>query len=257
LSPAEIETLVQDAYFLRRWARRTGTGPAATTPGELRDRARHLLAGLEEAARTSARAAGELGLLAAAEGELEEAVALLREAVQRFPASARLHYAFARAQRELARREQRRLDLSNPEQLVKPWRRLGQLDTRNYPVQLLGEGRAWLAQVDGRTVEEGAAGAFVKLDRWIQTRIVALEDLGAEDRDPAALRGSFRLVHEDSFQDWWAREVQIHLFGARAVSRQEELRDLAPIRGSLLQFAAALDALEEDWIRRLDVAPTY
>lgn len=257
LSPAEIETLVQDAYFLRRWARHTGTGLAATTPGELRDRARHLLERLEEAARTSARAAGELGLLATAEGELEEAVSLLREAVQRFPASARLQYAFARAQRELARREQRRLDPASPEQLVKPWRRLGQLDARHYPVQLLGEGRAWLAQVDGRTVEEGAAGAFVKLDRWIQTRIVAPQDLDGEGRDPAALRGSFQLVHEDSFQDWWAREVQIHLFGAQAVSRQDDLRDLAPIRGSLLQFAEALDALEEDWIRRLDLAPAF
>jgi len=257
LESSEVEILVQDAYLLRRWSRYRSGWAGPELPGALRQEARDLLRRLETASGSNAQAAGELGLLKTAEGDLDAAVALLREAAKRFPASARLRYALGQAERRLAERERQRFEPTGSARLLEPWRRLGHLDLRYRPVQLLGEARAWLAQVDGQTVEEGARAAFVELERWIAKRVQLKEGAPATD-DLGALREAFLLAggaefpeHPD-FSDWWAREIQVHLFGSTMARSQEELSSLAPVRDALAAHARTIDILGEDYVRRLE-----
>ncbi|WP_165374302.1 MULTISPECIES: tetratricopeptide repeat protein [Sorangium] len=248
LTSNEVEILLTDASLLRRWARHLGV-TSALTSGDLRDRARNILQRLEKTDSYDHRAAGERGLLVLAEGEVEHAVALLREAVRRFPGSARVRYALARAERQRAERERRRLDPAKPDALVVPWRQLERIAPICRPVHFLGEGRAWLAQIDGTTVEEGARKAFGELAFWLRARVQNAGVEEAHDQAPEVLRARVRPSGND-FQCWWAREVQIHLFGAAKVERAEDLSSLDEVRERLANYGPALDELEESWVRR-------
>lgn len=244
---AEIDTLLTDAGLLRRWARHLGFTSAQST-GEMRDRARALLLRLAAAEPYDARVAGERGLVALAEGDVNQAVALLREAVRRFPGSARVRYALAHAERRQAQLEERRLDPAKPEALVLPWKQLERIDPIYRPVHLLGAGRAWLAQVDGVTVEEGARKAFGQLGFVLHGYLVPKGE-GRRDDTPEMLRERF-MRSTEGFTSWWAREVQIHLFGATHVERAEDLESVDPIRERLATYSSVLDELEESWVSR-------
>jgi tetratricopeptide (TPR) repeat protein len=126
LRSKDIEILLQDSYLLRRWARATGW-TAAQGAGSLRSEAGDLLRRLSLVRTRDARAAGELGLLELQSGELGAALDLLRASAKRFPGSARVRYALARAEREAAARRGH-LDPERPEAPALPWRRLIRLD---------------------------------------------------------------------------------------------------------------------------------
>jgi tetratricopeptide (TPR) repeat protein len=248
LSSDEIEIILTNAGLVRRWARGIDLG-LTLSPGALRDRARGLLQRLAMADFYDSRAAGERGLLTLAEGEVENAVTLLREAVRRFPGSARVRYALARAERQRAIVEQRHLDPAKPDALTSLWRQLERIDPIYRPVHLLGEGRTWLAQLDGSTVEDGARKAFGQLGFWLHNHIDRTDVEAPNDKAPAELRGRFKRS-TNTFVSWWALEVQVHLFGMQDVKRAEDLDSLDPIKEQLNNYAPMLDTLEESWISR-------
>jgi tetratricopeptide (TPR) repeat protein len=168
LTSQDVETLVRDAYLVRRWGLTWATEGA--TPGELRDRARALLLALLPYTETHALAAGEAGLLQLAEAATEETLHLLREACHRFPGSARVRYALARAERELARHAGRTLDDAAERALVTPYRDLARRHPQLRPVALLGQARAYLVLRDGRAADGKARTALSELRRWALDR---------------------------------------------------------------------------------------
>ena len=233
----DVEILIQDVYMLRRWSRAVpGAGDnGVMDPGALRERASRLLEQLARLQDVSAEAAGELGLLEMDSGDLDDAIELLRAAAKRFPGSARVRYALARAERELTVSRNRPFDRERADELSRPWRRLVKLDNRYRPVQLLGEGRAWLVQVDGTFVERQARKAFGQLGFWMHGATSARRNDN----------------NEDPFPSWWAGEVQRALFGDLKITREKDLTSLVPIRDHALRRQRDLDMLEETWVRRV------
>jgi tetratricopeptide (TPR) repeat protein len=234
LRRADVEVLLQDLYLLRRWGRALGSSRATSS---LRAEARALLQTLLP--ERDPELAGAMGLFALEDGDLERALDLLRGATRRFPGSARVRYALARAEREAAARRGR-LDPVKPEASVVPWRRLGRLDERFRPLQFLGEGRTWLVQRDGTFVAEHARDSLGSLGHWLQERLRTSSPDGEGGRPSDSSR----------FIAWWAGEVQGHVFGAEPVARHEDIADLAPIQERIAGNALLLDRLEEDYVGR-------
>jgi len=232
ITRADVEILLQDVYLLRRW------GGAAGAPGALRTEARRALAALIETGPQAPELVGTLGLLEIEEGDLEQALSLLREATRRFPGSARVRYALARAEREVATRRGR-LDLAAPEAPVLSWRRLSRLDERLRPLQLLGEARTWLAQTDGAIVAENARSCLTQLGRWIGG-VKPIADVRPEER---------KLPATTVFLSWWADQVGSRVFGAARPVHPDELEDLGPVEERLKAEPMPLNYLEEDWLQ--------
>lgn len=145
-----------------------------------------------------------------------------------------MRYALARAEREAAA-GRGRLDPIKPEGPAVPWRRLGRLDERLRPLQLLGEGRTWLVQVDGAVVAEHARNCLGGLAFWIQDQL-RRQQASRDSRDTS------------EFVFWWAREVQRHVFRDEPVGRSEDISDLSLIEGSIHSSGLRLDRLEEHWV---------
>ncbi len=249
LEPAmDIEPLLTDAYLVRRWARHVEPRADATAVARYREKALRLLTQLEDVAHGDARALGAYGCLGVDSGDLDSVLALLREASSRFPGSAYVRYALARAEREAARREERHLDASDPNALVMPWRRLARMSETYRPVGLLGEGRAWLVQVDGHTVEDGARDALGRLARWIRRKVAVDSPPEAPAGDLGALRAHFLPEETDDVYKWWAAEVQIRVFDGELVGRADDIEDIEAVRDRLGQHRADLDNLEEELV---------
>ena len=225
LRPDDIEILLTDAYLLRRWGRRTAPGDLIEN---VRVRARELLSSLAAVGEGNPLVAEQRGLLLLETGELDEAISLLREAQARFPGSARVQYALARAQRERAGRDGRHLDGEAKQKILLPWQRLARRGQHYRPLGNLGEGRAYLALADGSALEDGARDAFGRLGRWIG-------------------RQTKQVDSETKFSSWWAREVQSLVFGETSVTGAADLDDLDPLRERVKANATLLDEREEDY----------
>jgi tetratricopeptide (TPR) repeat protein len=235
LSSTDIDILLQDVYLLRRWATQTDHALLQFAPGELREMARQKLRTLLDSGRASSELMGELGLLSLGEQDLEVTLTLLREAAKRYPGSARVRYTLARAERERAARR-RHLDPQNPEAPIQPWQRLGRIDERLAPLQLLGEARTWLVQVDGDFLAEQARSSLGKLAYRIQNLKSSKSEAGeSEDRSR-------------DFVSWWTDEIRSYVFGGESVAGYDDITDLGSIRQNLDQHAVVLDRLEEDWV---------
>lgn len=252
----DVSILLADAYLLRRWRFQTIHHSVSLSTGELGQRARELLRQLMPLVRRDSRAASEAALLSFTQGDLKEAVELLSEASARFPGSLRVQFAFARAQRELARKRQRDFSAEAETELIVPWRRLSHIDEHCRPVQFLGEGRTWLNLRDGETVAGKARDAFGRLGHWLQRRI---EPSHKKDNSNATTLEQVRerfvaIKGPDDFFGWWAREVQIHVFGEHPVSRAEDLEELGTLRQRLDRNSRTLDQIEEECIARFDRA---
>jgi hypothetical protein len=232
-----LQILLTDVQILRRWGRITQGNGALDTSGRLRALA---LKVLEPFVETDARAASELGLALLTEDDLADARTLLRYAQKRFPGSARVRYALARAERACAQREHLRLDAEGARaSVIQPWRQLARMNAQYQPASLLGEGRAWCALTDGAIVEQGVRDAFGKLARWT-TQQRAAEP--ADKKDP------------DTFTPWWANGVHTALFGDKLVCGAADLEDIAPLRDRLLNdrdLSAQLNRFEEASVYRL------
>ena len=240
LNRREIDIVAGDAFLIRGWARAAGTYDPDAAPGRFRERAAVLLHQLLPSVDTDSVAAGESALLELDDGALAEGLALLRRAVQRFPGSARVRYALARAEREATQ--------GDP---ITSWRRLLRMDPHYEPIVYLGAGRAWLGRMaqDGAKAEEQAREMFGRLGYWIDKRIEPLPN--CDPHDPhAEPRTSYRARRIGDFSGWWGIEAQAELFGMRPVAGWDDLDDLGPIRERVLTSSASLDRLEEDWVRR-------
>ena len=172
LGRREIELIANDAFLVRRWARTARGYSPDLAPGYFRDRAAALLKQLLPAIDRDSIATGEAALLELDRGELEQARALLRRAVERFPGSARVRYALARAEREAPR--------GDP---ITPWRRLLRLDEHYAPIFFLGSGRTYLnraANGDGRAEHE-ARDKLGRLALWVRQRTLIDADRAASD----------------------------------------------------------------------------
>ena len=172
LGRREIELIANDAFLVRRWARTARGYSPDLAPGYFRDRAAALLKQLLPAIDRDSIAAGEAALLELDRGELEQARALLRRTVERFPGSARVRYALARAEREAPR--------GGP---ITPWRRLLRLDEHYAPIFFLGSGRTYLnraANGDGRAEHE-ARDKLGRLAFWVRQRTLIDADRAASD----------------------------------------------------------------------------
>ncbi|MCH8218403.1 MAG: hypothetical protein IH892_16720, partial [Planctomycetes bacterium] len=168
----------------------------------------------------------------------------------------RVHYALARTQRERARRKQRAHSAEAETDVIVPWRRLSRVDAHCHPVQLLGEGRAWLTLSDGATVEEHARDAFGRLGHWLRRQIEPTDREVAPNATPLErIRDRFAPREQaDRFFGWWAREVQTYVFGEESISRAEDLEELTTIRQRLAQYSNTLDHIEEECVARLERA---
>ncbi len=240
LNRREIDIVAGDAFLIRGWARAAGTYDPDALPGRFRERAAVLLQRLLPSVDTDSVAAGESALLELDDGALAEGLALLRRAVQRFPGSARVRYALARAEREAVQ--------GDP---ITSWRRLLRMDPHYEPIVYLGAGRAWLGRMaqDGAQAEGQAREMFGRLGYWIDKHIEPLP--GFDPNDPQAEpRTSYRAQRKGDFSGWWGIEAQAELFGMRPVAGWDDLDDLGPIRERILTRSASLDRLEEDWVRR-------
>jgi tetratricopeptide (TPR) repeat protein len=235
LGSEDIEILLQDIYLLRRWITQTDHSLLSSAPGALREIARQKLRALLDAGKASSKLVGELGLLSLDAQDLEETLALLREATKRYPGSARVRYTLARAEREAAARR-RHLDPKEPEAPAVPWRRLGRLDERLVPLQFLGEARTWLVQVDGAFLAEQARSSLGKLAYQIQNLKPSRSDEGDSE-------GRSR-----DFVSWWTGEIRLHVFGGEPLAGYDDITDLGSIQRNLDQNTLLLDRLEEDWV---------
>ena len=112
-------------------------------------------------------------------------------------------------------------------------------------MQLPGEGRTWLEQHDGATVEDGVRNTIGPLAYWIKQRIVPEPSQDKPTREISKLNG------KDAFVVWWARETQSLLFGEMVVNGADTLPDLEALRARVTQHCPALNVLEEDWVGRL------
>jgi len=244
LRPADVEILVQDTYLLRRWQRRMAPSDESL-PGELRDRARELLRALEKVGARYSTAAGEQGLLELELDDLENALALLREAADRFPGSARVRYALARAERLRIEREKPEINLG---EITRPWRRLSRIAESLEPVGNLGLGRTWLALANGSLppeAEHGARDAFGRLGHWIE-HVLEAERVESEKQKRSALSNL-------SFLGSQARRLRHDLFGDEVIAGFSDLDDLKPIHSRLLADPRHFDDIEETFVRRLAV----
>jgi len=230
----DLSVLLTDALFLRRWSRALHQEPDERM-GELRKKAQAALERLLHLADRSSMAAGEAGLLTLAEGELEAGLTLLREAARRFPGSARVRYALARAERLAV--SARALDPRDPEAPIRPWRRLARLEPQLGAVALLGEARTWLGQTDGAVREAHARQKLGELAFWINTQLAREQER-----------------RKDSFTElsaWWAREARRLVFGHRTDRREEDLGELPFYQEMVQTHAAELDLHEEDAVYRV------
>jgi tetratricopeptide (TPR) repeat protein len=235
LGSPDVDILLQDIYLLRRWAIKTDHTLLRSSPGELREMARQRLRALLDSGKASSELVGELGLLSLGEQDLEVTLTLLREAAKRYPGSAKVRYTLARAEREAAALRQH-LDPKISEAPTLPWRRLGRMDERLVPLQLLGEARTWLVQVDGSFLDEQARDTLGKLAYQIQhLKPFRPEIEEAEDRSR-------------DFVSWWTDEIRLNVFGGEPVASYQDITDLVSIRQNLDQNAMVLDRLEEDWV---------
>jgi len=240
LGRREIELIANDAFLVRRWARTTRTYSPDLAPGHFRDRAEDLLKQLLPATDRDSIAAGEVALLELDRGELEQALALLRRAVERFPGSARVRYALARAEREAPQ--------GDP---ITPWRRLLRLDEHYEPIFFLGAGRAYLHRAingDGNAMEK-ARDKLGRLAYWIRQRTLIDADRAPNDPQPDP-RSCFRARHQGDFAGWWAVEAQAELFGPAVIEGYDDLGDLGPIMERASAHDSGLDRLEEELMLR-------
>jgi tetratricopeptide (TPR) repeat protein len=233
-----IEILANDAFLVRGWARRVELFDPEAPQGRLRDRARSLLTSLLPDVGLDSVAAGASGLLELDDGELVQALELLRQAAQRFPGSARVRYALARAEREAG--------TGDP---LTPWRRLLRLDGHYEPIYFLGGGRASLNRLDaGDTdAEKQSRQMLGQLAFWLAQRIEPNPKAAAGTRDA---RQFFQPRERYGFAGWWAREVEAELFDLQPVAGWDDLADLETVRERAQQHAIRLDRLEEELVVR-------
>ena len=240
LDRREIEILANDAFLVRGWARAARIYRPDAAPGYFRNRAKALLDRLLPAVDDDSVAAGESALLELDRGELEQALALLRRAAERFPGSARVRYALARAEREAAQ--------GDP---ITPWRQLLRLDEHYEPIFFLGVGRTYLNRTNNGHgfAENETRDKLGRLAYWIRQRTKMIGDCDMSDPmgDP---RLCYQARREGDFTGWWAREVQANLFGMRPIEGSEDLEDLEPIRKQALAHSNSLDRLEEELVLR-------
>ena len=230
----DLSVLLTDALFLRRWSRALRQEPGERI-GEIRKKAQAALESLLRLESRSSMAAGEAGLLTLAEGDLEAGLTLLREAAKRFPGSARVRYALARAERQAV--SAHALDPRDPEAPIRPWRRLARIEPQLGAVALLGEARTWLGQTDGAVREAHARQKLGELAFWIHIQLAREEER-----------------RKDSYAElsaWWAREAQRLVFGRRADRREEDLGELSFYQEMIETHAAELDLHEEDAVYRV------
>jgi tetratricopeptide (TPR) repeat protein len=233
----DLAILLTDTLFLRRWSRELGQ-ESGMRAGELRERAHAALERLLRLEGQSSLAAGEAGLLTLSEGDLDEGLKLLREAARRFPGSARVRYALARAERLAV--SAHALDLRDPGAPIRPWRRLARLEPQLGAVALLGEARTWLGQTDGAIREAGARKSLGRLAFWIEMQL--------------SREGEPRRDHSAEINAWWARETRRLVFGDRTDRREEDLGKLPFYLEMVQTHATELDLHEEDAVYRVATA---
>jgi tetratricopeptide (TPR) repeat protein len=251
--PTEARVLLTDAFLLRKWSRWHHADATSEVHGQIQQRGKELLGRLQPLWEKDVQIAGEAGLMAIAAGDLDAAVKLLREAVKRFPGSTWVRYALAKAEREFARVEKCRLSDETERRVVGPWRALGRAAEHFVPVQNLGEGRAWLSLVDGATVENNARNSFGKLGRWVHRFIQPVESSAPEENSVEHLLRRFGPRSDtDPSISWWAREVQVYLFGSDEIKTADDIdsEKLIAINHRLDAHRNTLDTLEEEFVRR-------
>jgi hypothetical protein len=190
----------------------------------------------------------EKALLLLDSGKAQEAYDLLAEAILRLPAATGPAYAFARAGRQLALEQS---DAAKQNSLINSWRLLDSLESRSRPLELLGEGRTWLACRDGTKVDDEATRCFKRLHLWVSEHLPQEQgDLDKLSPRPEEIRDVFPLPRSAPLEDWWSREIQAYVFGNLRVNGADgDYLDV--IRGRLESFAVDTDALEEDFSNHL------
>ena len=227
LQQDDVEIVLQDAYLLRHWAR-------DRDPAERRERARRLLERLAETDERDASAAGERGLLGVAFGDLDDTLGLLRLAVERFPGSARVRYALAHAERAAAIR-----DHSAGENRLRPWKKLGRLDERLRPIQLLGEARTLLLRPEDMA-RDAARDRFGELGWWIERTLGFAAAAGKSNR-------------QAPFNVEWARELRSSLFQEATVAQADDIKDLDALGARVETQAFELERQEEIYLSQIAI----
>ena len=241
----DTEVILADAYLLRRWCCRQDALTPATTMGDLQARAKGLLDQLLPQVGTNVGATAEAGLLYLATDELDQAMVLLQEAQRRFPGSARIQYAWFAAQRARLRARSGDLPLS---QVCQPLKRLARLGDQWTPLANLAEGRF---RLESDVTDAQAEECFGKTAYWVHQRLPRDLEALPDTSDPAALRQSIVLPERASFDQWWARETQVVLFGSHLATKQDDLPDLGLLRDRLMANRVPLDVLEQEYADRL------
>jgi len=233
LDPVEI--LLQDAYLIRRWARRFRE---QLPPGEWRRRVRQVLEQLAAVPANRPDVIAERGLLSLEAEELDAALDFLREAARRHPQSVQVQYALARAERAASRRD----DEISPESL-RPWGQLARQSEHLRAVQLLGCGRTHLQRNDPESEEK--AREFLGELGW---RVQKILESHAEEANGGETSESC------PFLVTWAEKVREHSFGGKAVVGVEDLPPVEELRRLSERNAAELDLEEESLTYRASAA---
>lgn len=195
--------LLVDASLLRAWI---GAPHPASTPAMWRAEAEAILQGLETV--DDPRAVAEQGFVSMELQQLERALDLLRRARDRYPGSAHIALALARAERRHAETSGGVMG-----DACASYARLESVDARLRPVRLLGEVRV-------RSAEDPDARDSLGRLAWALARFPDTEN--------------------------WAEQVRAAIFGERHVKGADDIDDPRPFFLSVRAQARALDNLEEE-----------
>jgi Flp pilus assembly protein TadD len=221
LRQADIEILLTDFILLRKWYPAGGSIPA------LRDRARALLDRVgphlfDDAVLASERAAALLI------SDLDEALSFLKEASGRFPGSAKVAYAQARAERLRVRNLRPELRSDQGQQALFAWSRLARVDPAFEPLQLLGLSRTLPLLRDGMELETQTRGRLQELD-FSMGRMVKHSSAG-------------------SLEQLWAKRVRKMIFAGEVIGNDDQASSLTKFINRLDECREPLDHLEMEYI---------
>jgi hypothetical protein len=220
---SRVEILLTDFVLLRKWS------PAGRSVSQVRNRLRALLDRVGQHLFDDPVLASE-GAHLLLISDLDKALSLLKEAGRRFPGSAKVAYARARAERLRIKSLRTDFRSDRGQQALLAWNHLARVDSALEPLQLLGLSRTLPLLRDG-------AGLEMQTRKRLGELAFRLDRMSRHSR-------------ADSLDRVWAERVHKSVFAGQAIGSADELGPLSPLFSRLEEYSGPLDHLARGPVRR-------